>query len=490
MSKKLSQFTTKTELVGEDWLTGLDTTEPPASQNTKITKDNLFKDHAKKSEVAAVQANLDTHTSTGAGTAHPDGVTATELSNHKSGANEHPISSVTGLQTALDAKEDIANLGDAAYKNTGTLNTQVAAGDAPAAAVTGHETTFAHANLPSASQKAALNANPKLSGADAVAALSDIPAGGSTLHADLTDTDSDGHPGTVINIAGGVQGNAVSIAADGTLRDAGIPPGGGGGGGTQKGTPFVNGDLLAVQSSAGDGIVQSVGFAPSDVARLSVSNTFANAKQVFQSAAAVGFDIYQTGTTGQKGRWVVQSSSGLLVLRSTNDAGSSVEANPELRIGHGNNADKGAVMGTATFQGYATLNAENGLYDGGNRVYSAGNPPPGGGGGWDDGSTITDWGDTGQTITGSGAQTLDLDNGHFASGTLTASKTITFESTAAHGNTSWDVILASGGFTPTWAFTGATVHLPDGYTVSADATYWFTFRKVGTDVYVSERKMQ
>ena len=51
-------------------------------------------------------------------------------------------------------------------------------------------------------------------------------ANGSLLHADLTDTSTDGHPGTVINIPGGIQGNAVSIAANGTLVDSGTPPGG------------------------------------------------------------------------------------------------------------------------------------------------------------------------------------------------------------------------------------------------------------------------
>ena len=53
--------------------------------------------------------------------------------------------------------------------------------------------------------------------------------GGSGLHADLTDLTTSGHPGSVITIGGGVQGNAVSIAADGSLQDSGVPPGGAGG---------------------------------------------------------------------------------------------------------------------------------------------------------------------------------------------------------------------------------------------------------------------
>ena len=581
MSKKITEVQTVTTLEGTDWLTGIDNSQPNVElQNIKITKDNALAD---RQPVAPAGNQL----------------------------------GVNGAWTAA---------GDSATRNVGIGSGDVAAGDAPASAISGHESTYNHSRIQTANQKAAADAANAPSGANPYATINDVPAitnlhadltdtatdghpggvititpggtgnavtiaaddslqdagfapvpptrqvnsgtglegggdlsanrtlalantavtpgsytnanltvdaqgrltaaangsgGGSSLHADLTDTATDGHPGTVINIPGGTQGNAVSIAADGTLQDSGIPPGGGGGGGTQKGTPFVVGDVLAVQSAAGDGIINSVGFGSSDIARLSVSNTFANAKQIFQSAAAVGFDIFQTGTASQFGRWTLQSSSGFLVLRSTNDAGTQVEANPELTIGHGNSiAGEGMILGGAAFQGYATLNAENGLYDADNRVYSAGNAPPvftsvangyapssGGGttnflradgtwaappaGGGDiDGSEVTDWRDTGQTITGSGAQTLDLDAGHIFSGTLTASKTITFESGRAHPNTSWDVILATGGNTPTWAFTGATVNLPDGYDIADPATYWFTFRKVGAQVYVSERKMQ
>ena len=56
-----------------------------------------------------------------------------------------------------------------------------------------------------------------------------IEVGGSVsggLHANLSDTDTDGHPGSVIDILGGVQGNAVAIDVNGNLVDAGTPPGG------------------------------------------------------------------------------------------------------------------------------------------------------------------------------------------------------------------------------------------------------------------------
>ena len=408
MSKKLSQFTTKTELVGEDWLTGLDTTEPPASQNTKITKDDLFKDHAKKSEVAAVQANLDAHTSTGAGTAHPDGVTQTDLSNHKTGLDQHPISGVTGLQAALDAKENIANLGDAAYKDTGTLNTQVAAGDAPAAAVTGHESTYAHANLPTAAQKAALNANPTLSGADPVAAQSNIVDEGINLK-------STGQPVAKILQTDGLDGF--------TYIDT---PSGGGGGSVDS----VNGsNSINANPTTGNVVVSLEG----------------------DSASPGNNVFYGTNGVGARGHHTPPTFGS-------------------------------AAPGYAPASGGGTTNFL--------RADGAWAAPPAGDGGWDNGSTITDWGDTAQTISGAGSTTYDLDNGHFFEGSISGNKTVTFESTANHLNTSWDVILETMGNTVTWQFTGATVNLPDGYDISANATYWFTFRKVGTEVYVSERKMQ
>jgi hypothetical protein len=73
-----------------------------------------------------------------------------------------------------------ASLGEAALLDVGTTSGTVAAGNAPAAAaasgVSDHESTFAHVNLPTASQKAGLNAAPTLSGVNPVATIADIPA--------------------------------------------------------------------------------------------------------------------------------------------------------------------------------------------------------------------------------------------------------------------------------------------------------------------------
>jgi len=76
---------------------------------------------------------------------------------------------LAGHVSALDphtqyAKE--ADLGDSAGKNVGTGAGDVAAGDAPAGAVTTHESTYAHANLPTAAGKTAADAIGAASGAD------------------------------------------------------------------------------------------------------------------------------------------------------------------------------------------------------------------------------------------------------------------------------------------------------------------------------------
>lgn len=460
--------------------------------------------------------------------------------------------------------------GDSATRNVGTLSTEVAAGDAPDAAVLGHTTTINHTLIQTANQKAAADAANSPSGTNAYATIADvpvvsmlhadlvdlatsghpgtvitIPAGtpgnainiaadgslqdagkppGAANHADHPDLDTSGHPGTVINIPGGVEGNAVAIAANGTLVDSGIPPGGAGNGGTQKGTPFEDEDILAVQSAAGAGIIKSVGFAPSDVARLSQSNIFASTQQIFQNASPVGLDIFQTGTALQFGRWAVQSATGFLTISSRNDAGAQVEANPEFSIGHGNSvAGKGVILGAATFQGYATINAENGVYDGNNRVYSAGNPPPGGGGGVGKGTpfvagemvavqsssgdgsiqsvgftpasvlrnngTIVDWGENGQVIAVSGNQTFNLNGGHFfyTTAAITADKIINFQSAANHAYTMWFALIDIGGFTPTWQFDGSPISQAEGYNISGKNLVMFTFVKSNLVVVVSER---
>ena len=71
--------------------------------------------------------------------------------------------------------------GGAATLNVGTTAGTVAGGDAPAAAVTAHNAAYDHANLPSAAQKAALNASPTASSANAYATINDIVDEGAEL---------------------------------------------------------------------------------------------------------------------------------------------------------------------------------------------------------------------------------------------------------------------------------------------------------------------
>jgi hypothetical protein len=96
---------------------------------------------------------------------------------------------LAGHVAALDphtqyAKE--ADLGDSASKNVGTGAGDVAAGNAPAGAVTTHESTYAHANLPTAAGKTAADAIGAASGADTTQKLSTLISGSATGYTHLT----------------------------------------------------------------------------------------------------------------------------------------------------------------------------------------------------------------------------------------------------------------------------------------------------------------
>lgn len=84
---------------------------------------------------------------------------------------------LAGHVAALDphtqyAKE--ADLGDSAGKNVGTTAGTVAAGNAPAGAVTSHESTYAHANLPTAAGKTAADAIGAATGATTALKLANL----------------------------------------------------------------------------------------------------------------------------------------------------------------------------------------------------------------------------------------------------------------------------------------------------------------------------
>lgn len=325
--------------------------------------------------------------------------------------------------------------------------------------------------------------------------------GGSGLHADLTDTATDGHPGTVITIAAGVQGNAVSIAADGSLQDSGVPPGGA----TDLGTTYTATTFTITSSSGQNTPVEQAG-------------TGGNAGAM-SGADKSKLDGIEAGAQANVGTDLTNSPGAIAVtVESSTGANTSLPAATQTLAGVLSGADKAKLDGVATGAEVNTVDAVNGsnsitvspttgtpvvglqgdAASPGNSKYwgtsGAGvkgfHDLPAGGGGDIDGSQVIDWDDARQAIVGSGGETFDLDVGHFFSGTLTASETINFTSTRGHAYTSWDVILATGGFTPTFQFGGVSVTLPKDYSVSADATYWFTFRKNGAAVYMTNMEMQ
>jgi hypothetical protein len=137
MSKKISVLPAKTALVAADEFTILDSAESDLSlKNKRITK-----------------------------TAALIGVT------------QDPPSAGNNLRN----QGSWVAAGDSATRNVGTLAGDVAAGDAPAAAVTAHESSYNHANLPTSAQKAALNASPTASSANGYATQNDVVKEGSQL---------------------------------------------------------------------------------------------------------------------------------------------------------------------------------------------------------------------------------------------------------------------------------------------------------------------
>lgn len=92
------------------------------------------------------------------------------------------------LATAADvaAQHAALGLGDSATKNVGTGAGDVAAGNAPAGAVTTHESTYAHANLPTAAGKTAADAIGAATGASTIEKLSTLISGSTAGYTHLT----------------------------------------------------------------------------------------------------------------------------------------------------------------------------------------------------------------------------------------------------------------------------------------------------------------
>lgn len=128
------------------------------------------------------------------------------------------------------------------------------------------------------------------------------------------------------------------------------------------------------------------------------------------------------------------------------------------------------------------------------------------GAGGGDLGTIQDWGDTEIPLgtIGGGQSNIDLDGGHVISATLTGNHTINFTSTAGHANTTWEALIdvgcakshkrakshkCAGVNTLSFEFDSTPITEPDGYDISGGGMYWFRFRKLGSLVVFSERKV-
>lgn len=190
MAKAISELPFKTSLVDADEFTILDSQDAALdTKNKRITKAFAFAGYATDASVNLVQSNLDTHI---ADLGNPHGVTQAQvgLGNVDNTSDlDKPVSTAT--QAALDAKVNHApndgqhklrlyqswvNAGDTALKNVGTGANDVAAGDAPAAAVASHESLYTHTNIPTNTQKSALDAAASPSAGNPFATIADTQA--------------------------------------------------------------------------------------------------------------------------------------------------------------------------------------------------------------------------------------------------------------------------------------------------------------------------
>lgn len=496
MSKKISEMGPKASMVDADEFTILDSADPtPETKNKRVLKTVALAGLATQASVDAVQTNLDTHAAGSVAVSHPDGATQNDLNNHKTAANQHPISGVTGLQTALDAKANTADLGDSATRDVGVTAGDVAQGDAPAGAVTGHESSFDHTNIPTTAQKAALDGNPALGGGNVIPGRSELPSADqqaamdaadsptglnpfrvqSDQHASFSDLATSGHPGSIIVIGGGTQGNAVVIAADGSLEDGGTPPGGGSG---------LHADLTDLSTSGHPGTVITIG-----------GGVQGNAVSIAADGSLQDSGVPPGGAGG------------------TTDLGNNPTAtNVEITSSSGQNTTvagaTNAVAGVATAAHITQLESavqpDDPLTDLSSGAATNGQVPHADGagniawqtpasGGWVDGTTIADWGLTPQNLGTIGGSTtiVDLDNGHHITATLNADHTINFTSTGNHPVTQWTATIATAGHTPTFQFGGVAVDLPKDYDLSGSPPRInFSFIKDTFGVSVSERQMQ
>ena len=156
-------------------------------------------------------------------------------------------------------------------------------------------------------------------------------------------------------------------------------------------------DDVMLGAAASKGIKNS-GVPFANMARRDGENTFTADQLIGGTTAPARLDLFQANQILESGRFNVESSSGFFSISSEDDSGAQV-GNPGLAYSHENNLTGGGlILGTAAFFGSGTFNAESGLYDGGQRVYSANNPPPAGS------STFLGLTDTPGSYTGEGGK--------------------------------------------------------------------------------------
>ncbi len=112
-----------------------------------------------------------------------------------------------------------------------------------------------------------------------------------------------------------------------------------------------------------------------------------------------------------------------------------------------------------------------------------------GGGGWTNGTTIGYWNLTRQDLGNvTGTANVDLDNGAVITATMTGVTTFTFSSSAGMTNMPFWLLLNTGGFSPTFAYTGKTVHDPADVSWSGSTAniYSVAFMMIGNDVDYSQ----
>lgn len=263
MSKKISLMPILTTLEDVDWFTGLDEGAASVDANIKITKANALKEYATNTALAGVAQDLTDHEAATGSAAHTGMLVTADMDAHKSAANQHQISGVEGLQAALNAKPDEpandgnpklrttsggtsswTDSGGAAILDVGTGSGDVAAGDA----VPNHETTYAHANLPSTSQKQAMDAATPTPGSGNPFVTQDGLGVGTDQFVGADDTDV--APGYLIDKLfssdASVTFTAANDAGDGGARKVDVQATGAGGGESNQGENIGTGkDIYA-----------------------------------------------------------------------------------------------------------------------------------------------------------------------------------------------------------------------------------------------------